>query len=84
MGIVDLLKKNTNPNELRANLERLSINVQSTINPDHRHDEKWEQELDAQREAVCASHRMRSFAPERTGNHVKWYSDGCDSFWALS
>lgn len=85
MGIGHLIKKNiTNPSEIRANFERLAVSVHSTINPNHRHDEAWEQELDAQREAVCASHRMRSFAPKRDGNAVKWYSDGCDYFWALS
>lgn len=84
LGLVNLIKKNTDLSELRANFERLNVSVQSTLNPNHRHDEPWEQELDAQREALCASHRMHSFAPVRPGNHVKWHSDGCDYFWALS
>ncbi|GAM89123.1 hypothetical protein ANO11243_071580 [Dothideomycetidae sp. 11243] len=30
------------------------------------------------------SNRFDSFAPQRSGNHVKWYVDGCGYFWALS
>ncbi|KAL9100673.1 MAG: hypothetical protein Q9163_003980 [Psora crenata] len=29
-------------------------------------------------------HRYGSFAPERTGNNVKWYVDGCSYMWAVS
>lgn len=29
-------------------------------------------------------HRYQSFAPRRTGNNTKWYSDTCGYFWALS
>lgn len=28
--------------------------------------------------------RFGSFAPEREGNDVKWYVDGCNYFWAVS
>ncbi|KAF2773167.1 phospholipase D/nuclease [Teratosphaeria nubilosa] len=29
-------------------------------------------------------HRFQSFAPQRDGNDVKWYVDGCGYFWAVS
>ncbi|KAA8648190.1 putative phospholipase D (PLD) [Aspergillus tanneri] len=29
-------------------------------------------------------HRFNSFAPDRQGNEVKWYVDGCSYFWAVS
>jgi phospholipase D1/2 len=29
-------------------------------------------------------HRYHSFAPTRPGNKVKWYTDGCSYFWAVS
>jgi phospholipase D1/2 len=29
-------------------------------------------------------HRFQSFAPQREGNSVKWYVDGCGYFWAVS
>ena len=29
-------------------------------------------------------HRYGSFAPQRTGNDVKWYVDGCAYMWAVS
>lgn len=29
-------------------------------------------------------HRFGSFAPDRQGNDVKWYVDGCSYFWAVS
>ena len=54
------------------------------INPNHRHDEKHEQETDAKRTRVAESHRFESFAPEREGNNIKWYVDGRDYFWAVS
>ncbi|PSK44237.1 Phospholipase D1 [Elsinoe australis] len=31
-----------------------------------------------------SSHRFQSFAPQRTGNQVKWYVDGCSYFYAVS
>lgn len=37
-----------------------------------RHDEAWEQEVDAKMEAIRDGHRFRSFADERDGNVVKW------------
>ncbi len=84
MGLRDTLKKHTDPDVLRATLNRLAVSVQTTVNPNHRHDEAWEQEMDRQRAEICASHRFGSFAPPREGNAVKWYSDGCDYFWAVS
>ncbi|KAF2817034.1 phospholipase-like protein PldA [Mytilinidion resinicola] len=54
------------------------------VNPNHRHDEKHEQETDEKRSRVCENHRFNSFAPERDGNLIKWYVDGRDYFWAVS
>lgn len=54
------------------------------VNPNHRHDEEHEQITDRKRTAIGESHRFESFAPERTGNNIKWYVDGRDYFWAVS
>lgn len=54
------------------------------FNPNHRHDEKHEQETDEQRSKIAESHRFGSFAPERDGNKVKWYVDGRNYYWAVS
>ncbi|TWU75532.1 hypothetical protein ED733_005928 [Metarhizium rileyi] len=54
------------------------------FNKDHRHDEEHEQRCDAKRSAICEQHRFKSFFPERDGNLIKWYVDGCDYFWAVS
>jgi phosphatidylserine/phosphatidylglycerophosphate/cardiolipin synthase-like enzyme len=78
MGLDAVMKKNMD------RMSRLGVAIQTTINPNHRHDEKWEQEEDKIREEICESHRFRSFANIRNGNAVKWYSDGHDYFWALS
>lgn len=31
-----------------------------------------------------SSHRFESFAPQRQGNDIKWYVDGCSYMWAVS
>lgn len=54
------------------------------FNPNHRHDEPHEQSTDRKRTAIAESHRYKSFAPQRSGNKVKWYVDGRDYFWAVS
>ncbi|KAK6361461.1 hypothetical protein TWF730_005188 [Orbilia blumenaviensis] len=54
------------------------------INPNHRHDEKHEQEVDRKRSEIAESHRFESFAPIREGSLAKFYIDGRDYFWALS
>ena len=54
------------------------------INPNHRHDEEHEKEVDEKRTRIAESHRFESFAPERDGNKIKWYVDGQDYFWAVS
>ncbi|ODO00720.1 phospholipase D [Cryptococcus wingfieldii CBS 7118] len=69
---------------LASNVSRLGITVSTTWNPNHRHDEDWEKEVDAKMEAIRDSHRFRSFAGERSDNLVKWHVDGHDYFWALS
>jgi len=54
------------------------------FNANHRHDEEHEQRCDEKRSKICESHRFESYFPEREGNHVKWYVDGRDYFWAVS
>ncbi|KAF8253235.1 phospholipase D/nuclease [Wilcoxina mikolae CBS 423.85] len=58
--------------------------LKNVFNPNHRHDEPHEKEIDAWREEIANSHRYKSFAPETVGNDVKWYVDGRDYFWAVS
>lgn len=84
MGIKNTLKKNMDPEVFAASMSRLGVSIQTTFNPNHRHDEKWEQENDRMRQEICESHRYKSFARVRENNAVKWYSDGHDYFWALS
>ncbi|KAK6503224.1 hypothetical protein TWF481_008254 [Arthrobotrys musiformis] len=54
------------------------------VNPNHRHDEEHEQEVDRKRSEIAESHRFESFAPIREGNLAKFYIDGRDYFWALA
>ena len=61
---------------LTSDLSRLGVAVKTTWNPNHRHDEEWEHEVDAKMEAIRDGHRFRSFAGERDGNVVKWHVDG--------
>jgi phospholipase D1/2 len=61
---------------LQSDISRLGIAVSTTLNPNHRHDEAWEKEVDAKMEAIRDSHRFRSFSGEREGNIVKWHVDG--------
>lgn len=65
-------------------ISRLGVSITTTLNPNHRHDEEWEKEVDAKMEQIRDSHRFRSFADEREGNVVKFHVDGHDYFWALS
>ncbi|KAF2152159.1 phospholipase D active site-containing protein [Myriangium duriaei CBS 260.36] len=32
----------------------------------------------------ASTYRFQSFAPGRKGNQAKWYTDGCNYFWAIS
>jgi phospholipase D1/2 len=61
---------------LASDMSRLGTAVSTTLNPNHRHDEAWEKEVDARMEAMRDAHRFRSFAGERDGNTVKWHVDG--------
>lgn len=61
---------------LATDISRLGIAVSTTLNPNHRHDEAWEKEVDAKMEAIRDGHRFRSFAGERDGNLVKPHIDG--------
>ncbi|KAF3186822.1 hypothetical protein TWF225_004449 [Orbilia oligospora] len=54
------------------------------VNPNHRHDEEHEQEVDRKRSEIAESHRFESFAPIREGHLAKFYIDGRDYFWALA
>lgn len=62
--------------KVQSGISRLGTAVATTWNPNHRHDEEHEKELDAKLEAIRDSHRFRSFAPDRPGNIVKWHIDG--------
>ena len=70
--------------KLSTGISRLGVAVTTTLNPNHRHDEEWEKEVDAKMEQIRDSHRFRSFADEREGNVVKFHVDGHNYFWALS
>ena len=61
---------------LASDVSRLGVAVTTTFNPNHRHDEAWEQAVDAKLQAIRDGHRFRSFAGERDGNVVKWHVDG--------
>jgi phospholipase D1/2 len=71
-----LSKLSSKMDKLQSGLSRLGVAVSTTLNPNHRHDEEWEQEVDAKMEAIRDGHRFRSFAGEREGNCVKWHVDG--------
>lgn len=66
--------------KLQSDLSRLGVAVSTTLNPNHRHDEAWEKEVDAKMEAIRDGHRFRSFAGEREGNCVKYHVDGHGQF----
>nr|XP_019003723.1 phospholipase D [Kwoniella mangroviensis CBS 8507]OCF67184.1 phospholipase D [Kwoniella mangroviensis CBS 8507] len=70
--------------QLQSDLSRLGIAISTTLNPNHRHDEAWEQEVDAKIEAIRDQHRFRSFSDIRSGNIAKYAIDGHDYFWAVS
>ncbi|KAL7765567.1 hypothetical protein ACKLNR_003483 [Fusarium oxysporum f. sp. zingiberi] len=54
------------------------------FNKNHRHDEEHEQRCDDKRTSITEQNRFKSYFPMRAGNHVKWYVDGRDYFWAVS
>jgi phospholipase D1/2 len=54
---------------LSSNVSRLGTAVKTTLNPNHRHDEEWEKEVDAKIEKIRDGHRFRSFAGERDGGY---------------
>lgn len=62
--------------KISSGISRLGVAVSTTLNPNHRHDEEWEKEVDAKMEAIRDGHRFRSFAGEREGNLVKFHVDG--------
>lgn len=62
--------------KITSGVSRLGTAVATTWNPNHRHDEEWEKEIDRKIEDIRNSHRFRSFAPERADNMVKWHIDG--------
>ncbi|KAI7497820.1 phospholipase D/nuclease [Hortaea werneckii] len=57
---------------------------QNVFNQNHRHDEEHEQITDRKRTRIAEGHRFQSFAPERSGNLIKWYIDGRDYYHAVS
>ncbi|KAG5952368.1 hypothetical protein E4U58_000815 [Claviceps cyperi] len=90
MGLMDDLKEKLHDSKLHdAKVALINRKHQigkfgNLFNRDHRHDEEHEQRCDEKRTAICQSHRFESYFPEREGNLVKWYVDGCDYFWAVS
>ncbi|KAG6112865.1 hypothetical protein E4U13_004085 [Claviceps humidiphila] len=90
MGLMDDLKEKLHESKLHdAKVALINRKHQigkfgNLFNRDHRHDEEHEQRCDEKRTAICQSHRFESYFPEREGNLVKWYVDGCDYFWAVS
>lgn len=66
--------------KLSTGISRLGVAVSTTLNPNHRHDEAWEKEVDAKMEAIRDGHRFRSFSGEREGNMVKYHVDGHGKF----
>lgn len=62
--------------KITSGVSRLGVAISTTWNPNHRHDEEHEKELDAKIQKIRDGHRFRSFAPDREGNLVKWHIDG--------
>jgi phospholipase D1/2 len=65
-----LSKLSSKFDRLTTNMSRLGTAVKTTLNPNHRHDEEWEQEVDAKIEKIRDGHRFRSFAGERDGKSM--------------
>ncbi|KAF2225685.1 hypothetical protein BDZ85DRAFT_69890 [Elsinoe ampelina] len=60
-----------------------SINAKLSNQDDaHTHTHGVEQCSDGSHSS--SAHRFQSFAPQRAGNQVKWYVDGCSYFYAVS
>ncbi|KAG5984319.1 hypothetical protein E4U55_005290 [Claviceps digitariae] len=90
LGLMDDLKEKLSESKLHdakvalINKKHQIGKLGNLFNKGHRHDEEHEQRCDEKRAAICQSHRFESFFPEREGNLIKWYVDGCDYFWAVS
>ncbi|KAF8317462.1 phospholipase D/nuclease [Clavulina sp. PMI_390] len=82
--VEDFAEDNKGIEKLRLGVERAVDTVTGIANPNHRHDEAWEQEQDRVRTEICDSHRFQSFAADREQNQVKWHIAGHDYFWAVS
>lgn len=65
-------------------LDKLGEGIKKLLNPNSRHDDPEEKIRDEKMEQVRARHRFQSFAKDRDGNHVKWYVDAHDYFYAAS
>lgn len=71
--------------KLPTQLHNLKEAAAYTINPNRRHDEKWEMAIDQIRTEIAESHRFTSFAPERSNNLIAPpYICGHDYFYAVS
>ncbi|PLW11253.1 hypothetical protein PCANC_20318 [Puccinia coronata f. sp. avenae] len=70
--------------EVSDKLERLGEGIKKLFHPNSRHDDPEEKRHDEKLEEIRARHRFQSFAKEREGNHVKWYVDAHDYFYAAS
>lgn len=71
-----LNKMRSKADHLASDLSRIGVAISTTWNPNHRHDDPWEKEVDDKLMAIRDSHSFRSFAPEREHNIVKWHIDG--------
>lgn len=65
-------------------MERFGNGIRNLFHSNSRHDEPHEQAHDKLLEQIRAGHRFDSFAKVREENHVKWYVDGHDTFYAVS
>ncbi|KAK4631613.1 Phospholipase D1 [Fulvia fulva] len=57
------------------------IKTNTALKPVHSHEHKSNECSDSDSHHL---HRYQSFAPQREGNEVKWYVDGCSYMWAVS
>ncbi|KAG0151027.1 hypothetical protein CROQUDRAFT_713026 [Cronartium quercuum f. sp. fusiforme G11] len=76
--------KKIHKHDVEEKIDRIEAGIKNLFHPNSRHDEPHEQAYDQALEAICKSHRFQSFAKPREGNHVKWYVDGHDYFYAVS
>lgn len=82
--LIDRFNNSSSINAFEERVDRLGQGIKKLFNPNSRHDDPDEKLRDEKMEQIRARHRFQSFAKERPGNHVKWYVDGHDYFYAAS